>query len=269
MMRLAGGALFVAGALVACGGGKGKETGPEYLYPDEAGFCAALGEAECSDLAVKACYGSDQSTLAEDRAACQAARSSRCNPLGLPYHPELAEDCITTRQQALEDAVWTKAEIAAVEAACAPVFSKEGPDGASCTADTDCDAANGLRCVVKLNALSGVCGKPVVVAGGEDCSDPLAVCEEVYYCDPQVSHCLKRPEMDQACSSGVPCSADYYCTDVDAGTCLVKAKNGLDCTKDELCQGGFCVGATDTAPGKCSATLPLQLNADSCDVYRQ
>lgn len=268
MLRLAGGALFLSGVLVACGGGKMKETMAEYPYPDEASFCAALGEAECGDLVVKACYGSDQSTLAEDRAACQAARAGRCNPLGLPYHPDLAEDCVTTRQQALLDAVWTKDEIAAVEAACLPVFSKEGPEGASCTADTDCDAVSGLRCVVKLNALSGVCGKPVEVAGGEDCSDPLAVCGDVFYCDPQVSHCLKRPEMDQTCSSGVPCSADYYCTDVDAGTCLVKTKNGQGCTKDGLCQGGFCVGATDGAPGVCSSTLPLQINAAVCDLYR-
>lgn len=270
MKRVAGLGLWVAvGLLAAACGSRGKNDGPDYEYPTEQSFCQAVGEMECNDAVVKACYGSDQSSLAEDRASCVAARSAVCNPQALPYHPEPAEDCISARKVALEDAVWTKEEIANVEETCLPVLSKEGPDGAICKTSADCDSKEGLRCLVKFGSEEGVCGEPVVVVGGEDCADPLSVCDAAYYCDPQVNHCLKKPAVDEPCSVAAPCAGDFYCTDPEGGTCVVKTKNGLDCEKNELCSGGFCVGATADTSGVCSSTLPLQINADSCDPYRQ
>src|SRR5512139_2964862 len=109
MKRLAGCGLILVGLVAACGG-KRNGTGPDYPYPTEESFCAQVAESECNDAVVKACYGSDQSTLLEDRASCAAARTAGCNPLGLPYHPELAQECVIARQEAIEDAVWTKAE---------------------------------------------------------------------------------------------------------------------------------------------------------------
>lgn len=267
MKRLAGGTFFVLASVVAGCSGRG-ETGPDYLYPTEDDFCRAVGEAECNEAVVKACYGSDDSTLAEDQVSCRTARSAGCNPLGLPFHPEAAESCIVARQEALADGVWSKLEIATVETACLPVLSKQGQDGAACTADHDCDSAAGMRCVIKFGSSAGVCGEPLLVVGGEDCADPLAVCGDDFYCDPQVSHCLKRPGADQPCSAAAPCAADYYCTNSETGTCAPKTKNGLACERDELCLGGFCVGATADTTGVCSATLPLQLTSESCDPYR-
>jgi hypothetical protein len=267
MKRVAWGVLFLGGVFAACGG-KRTNTDPEYQYPTEESFCTAVSEIECNDAVVKACYGSDSATLEEDRASCQAARLSQCNPLQLPYHQEVADECILARQQALQDAIWTKDELDAVETACLPVLSKQLPDGAQCTSNFDCDSTAGLRCVIKFGSTTGVCGVPALMSGGEDCSDPLAVCDSAYYCEQQVSACLARPVMDEECSEAAPCAEDFYCSGIDPGTCVAKTKNGLGCAKDELCAGGFCIGATATMEGVCSSTLPLQINAISCDPFQ-
>lgn len=268
MKRLAGRGLFLVVGLVAACSGRKRDDDSEFLYPTEESFCTALGEAECNQEVVEACYGSDASTLLEDTTSCVAARSARCNPLGLPYHPEAAEGCITARQAALEDAVWNKDEIAAVETACLPVLSKEGAEAATCGADHDCNSAGGLKCIIKFGYAAGVCGVPVVMAGGEGCADPLEVCGDTFYCDSQVVHCLAKPALDEPCSAAAPCDEGFYCTDSEVGKCLAKTKNGLACQKDALCAGGFCVGATADVDGVCSSTFPLQITGDSCTEYR-
>jgi hypothetical protein len=269
MQRAAYHGLFLSTLLTACGGRETGETKPSYLYPAESDFCSALAKAECNKAVAKACYGSDDSTLAEDQANCAASRQLRCNPEGLPYHPELAEGCLAARRDGLADAVWTHVELDAVETACLPVFSKEGPDGAVCSVSTECDAAQGLLCIVKLGSIKGICGAPISVTGGEDCSDPVKVCSTGFYCDATMSsHCLALRKEGESCSAGSPCSADFYCTSPEDGVCTVKTKNGLDCVKGEVCAGGFCLGMTPNKAGVCSSTLPLQINAETCDPYR-
>lgn len=261
--------LFLALFASACGGGRDTDTSTEFAYPTESSFCAALARAECNDTVVQACYGSDETTLDDDQARCSSAREAKCNPKKLPYHPEQAEACIQARQAGLADAIWTHTELDAVDAACLPVFSKAGPDGAVCKTQDDCDTAAGFDCIVKLGSLQGVCGTPKVVGGGEDCKDPVSVCGAGFYCDPKVSHCLAQPKEGEACSSAAPCADDFYCTMSDAGKCALKTKNGLKCPEDRLCTGGFCLGVTAELDGICSSTLPLQINGTTCDPYRQ
>lgn len=259
--------LFLVALLPACGGGPETETTPQYEYPDQTSFCAALALAECNDSVVQACYGSDSTTLGDDKGSCAAARKANCNPKGLPYHPEQAEDCLDARKSGLSDALWTHDELDKVAAACAPVFSKKGPDGAVCTSDDDCDTGASLHCVVKLGSLQGVCAAPKVAGGGEDCKDPATVCTTGFYCDPKVSHCLAEPAQGEACSDAAPCASDFYCTASEAGMCAVKTKNGAKCTADALCAGGFCLGATAMVEGICSSTEPLQINSTACSLY--
>lgn len=266
---------FLFGLAGACGGG-GESTSdtttttsaPAYKYPTEESFCQAAAEAECSNAVVTACYGSDAASLPDDTTSCVAARVASCNPTFLPYHPEDAEGCVSARAAALADAVWSKEDLAAVEDACLPVFSKRQSEGAVCVASTDCDASTGLLCLVKLGSLDGICGAPTVVSAGESCAGPTDVCDAGFYCDPKVSHCLANPKENEPCSAGSPCASEFYCTDPDAGVCVAKTKNGLDCLSDGVCAGGFCVGATAAAPGKCSSTLPLTITSASCDTYR-
>lgn len=268
---------FLLGCLVVvlgagCGGGGDTDTGgsttSSYAYPTDASFCEALAKAECNDAVVTACYGSDQTSLPDDQKSCVTARAGRCNPDHLPYHPEHAEACIAAHAAAVQDATWTHDELAQIEEACLPVFSKQQSEGAACSVNTDCDATKDLRCVVKLGNIGGICAVPKVVTGGESCAAPAEVCADGFYCDPKVSHCLAYPQENEACSATTPCDPVFYCTDADTGVCTAKTKNGQACSLDEVCAGGFCVGANEHMTGKCSSTLQLALTSSSCDVYR-
>src|SRR4051794_21634132 len=116
MSRPAACSLFVVALVSACGGGPETDTSPQFAYPTESSFCAALAKAECNDSVVQAWYGSDATALADDRAGCAGARETQCTPNKLPYHPERAPDCIKTRLTGLADAVWTHEELDAVQA---------------------------------------------------------------------------------------------------------------------------------------------------------
>jgi hypothetical protein len=264
-------AMFASG----CGGPDGSGTGgtgggtttPQYAYPTAADFCQKLAEDECNETVVKACYGSDATSLATDVKSCEAARAARCAANTLPYHPEHAEECLQAHKDSLADAIWSHDEIKDTDAACLPVFNKMESEGAVCTADTDCDATQELHCLIKLGAIQGVCGKPKLVVGGAKCDDPVAVCDDANYCDPKIQYCLARQGEAKPCSAAQLCIKGMYCTDPDMGQCLKQLQNGNDCTKDDVCAGGFCIGATANQGGKCSSTLPLLINTASCAPY--
>jgi hypothetical protein len=262
--------LFLVG-LVACGrggGGEDTETKPGALLLSEALFCGALAAGECNRNVVRACYGSDQGTLARDRSRCIEARQAQCNPGGQPYRAEHALGCLVARQGALADAVWTRHEIAEADEACLKVFSGEGQEGEACASNVDCDAAAGFACIVRPGKPQGICGEPKRVGGGRDCSDPLSVCQDGFYCDPEILSCLAGRNEGRQCSATEPCAAAFYCTNEAGGGCRPKLENGLPCTDDKLCSGGFCLRPAGGQGGVCSATLPLQINAESCDLYR-
>lgn len=251
------------------GSGGGTSTNTQtstYSYPTEQSFCEAIAKAECNTAVVTACYGSDQASLAQDTESCVAARTPRCNPNKLPYHPEYAEPCVNAHAAGLSDAVWTHDELASMESACLPVFSKGQPKGSTCAASTDC--ADGVTCLMKIGSLSGVCDTPNVIAAGEGCEGASDVCDAGFYCSPKVWHCLAEGTENEVCSEGAPCADAYYCSDPDTGACVLKTKNGLDCVGDQVCAGGFCVGATANSSGKCSSTLPLSITSTACDDYR-
>lgn len=270
MSRLAIPGLFLVAFPAACGGrGEPERTTRDFVYPTEQSFCAAIAEVECNPAVVRACYGSDTSTLTADAMACKEARVQRCNPDHLPYHPEQAEGCVDARRDALSDAVWTRAELDAVFEACLPVLSHEVPEGRACASDHDCNAAAGLRCIPGQDDLRSVCAEPVTASGGEPCDDAGTVCDEAFYCGPG-GHCIVKPERDQPCSAAVPCAKDFYCSepDGDGGVCLDKIENGAACCSDSVCAGSFCIGAAGSKKGVCAATLPLAITSPTCDLYR-
>jgi len=74
--------------------------GPSPLDTEE-GFCKALATAQCSTSLVASCYNArpmDSATIQTDTTRCvaSASRADVCNPTGLPYHSEVAQDALDT-----------------------------------------------------------------------------------------------------------------------------------------------------------------------------
>jgi hypothetical protein len=238
--------------------------GPQYTYPSEADFCAAIAAAECTDQVVDACYASVPEKLAEDRAKCVAARTdpARCNPSSFAYFPQFADACVASRAKIYTDAELTKQEIEDDYEACLPVFSRGGRDGSACTIDIDCDTSTDLRCVIK--GTTGTCRNPVEAAGGDECTAPDTVCADTHYCDG--SNCLTRKNAGAACSDVILCGEDLKC-DATSSTCVAKLGGGETCLVDEDCQG-FCILTAGETDGTCAGKIVLEISSQTCDSFQ-
>jgi hypothetical protein len=238
--------------------------GPQYTYPSEADFCAAIAAAECTDAVVDACYASAPEKLAEDRAKCVGLRkeAARCNPSSFAYFPEYADACVASRAKIYADAELTKTEIEDDYEACLPVFSRGGGEGSVCTTDIDCDTAADLRCVVKGTPAQGACYVPVEAAGGDECIEADTLCADTHYCDG--SNCLTRKSAGAACSDTILCGVDLKC---EALTCVEKLGGGETCTADEDCQG-FCILTAGETTGTCAGKIVLAISSQTCDAFQ-
>lgn len=246
-----------------------EPTGPQYTYPTEASFCTALAKAECNKTVVGACFGSDDTTLEADTAKCVTAREATCNPQNLPYNPAAADACIAKRTSVLSDAELTRVEIDDADEACLAVFSRDGGSGVTCAVNTDCNTADGLRCVVKPGQASGTCATPEILGGGEKCTADNAVCDVGFFCSATAGdYCVAQPALGEACAPAMPCQDAFKCSaDVD-GVCEAKLDNGAVCADDLQCSGGFCLKSTGQTDGNCSAKYKLEFTSQSCDPFR-
>lgn len=261
--------LASAVALGGCSVSTDEDPGGTSPFATEAGFCAALAEAECNDQVVTACFGSDEAALESDRSRCVSAREGECNPQNLEYNSAAAEVCINARKAALADAQITRVEIKAAEEACLAVFSGGGASGATCSGHADCDTPAGLRCVVKPGAASGNCAEPTSIGGGSDCSASNAVCNDGFYCSAESGDiCREQPAEGDDCSAAAPCAEGFKCSVATGGVCLAKGQGGDTCATGDDCAGGFCSKPTGAAAGACSSTEQLASTSQSCDAFR-
>jgi hypothetical protein len=263
---LAGASLVLGGAALAggCGGG--------YDLTSIVGFCQAQAAADCSIAIVGACYGSSDQTISTDTDSCIAARSqiSKCNPSGLPYHPEFADACVAQHQAVFANSQIDGATYATLRDACLPVFNKGNPQGSGCSDDSDCDVGNQLRCVV--HAGKGTCQIPTAVGGGESCSQLAAQCTDssgnidTFYCD-SGNHCVTAGAAGEKCSSADACGTGLRCNS-SAKVCVDQATNGQPCHAASECAGGFCLGASSSAVGECAATLTYAFGGSTCQDFK-
>ena len=263
------------------------DSGPNYAHPNEADFCAALARAQCTDSAVKACYGSADADIEGDRSTCISHRSNldtcRASVTGgiaiasPTYNPaQETQKCIDAQGAVYADAAISRAELDAAVLACIKILSGAGTAGSNCDNDYDCNTTTGLQCVRKAGQLVGTCAVPTVAGGGEDCMDPAIECAETFYCDAAEGGsgaCLKAKAAGAVCSADAPCQDDFNCVitdpELDAGTCESKLANGAACEADNAaaCQGTFCNVASGQTTGKCAANLALAQTSTSCDAF--
>lgn len=234
-------------------------SGPYYKYPTLADFCTAVATGECNSNVTNACGSMTD--------GCTTAAAKACNANKLPYHPQKAEDCVKAISDAWSDAALTHDEITSTNTACLPVFNKEGGKNATCTVDSDCDALNGLSCIVKLSATgsTGHCGTPVMVAAGDDCSGTDAQCDATHYCD-MGGHCVSVQAEGKVCTATEPCDASLRCEGTTNKVCTARGMDGSACKSDDDCQG-FCLIPVNNTMGKCKATDALNSLATNCTEF--
>lgn len=232
--------------------------GPYYKYATLGDFCAAVGDGECNSSVTMAC--------GSDGPSCTKAATAACSAISLPYHPEKAEACLSALTSAWSDASLSKDEVTSTGKACLPVFNKAGGNQAACTADSDCDALNGLSCIVRLSmtGATGHCAVPVMVAPGDSCSAADAQCDETHYCDGK--HCVSVETMGASCSATDPCDASLRCEGATATVCTPRGMPGDTCTIDDDCDG-FCLIASGTKTGKCKTTDTLNSLGTNCAPF--
>lgn len=265
-------------ALAGCGTKETTEI-PGPPYPTASSYCQALAEAVCSQAVVQACFGSTADSLAADTANCvnNYSQGPNCNPGGYAYDNRNGKSCIEIIAAMYSDGRLASDELAAVQTiiltddgrlACLAAFNAGRGTGAPCMGDEECNVSDNLRCVVTSSG-AGSCQIPVVTGPAEPCAEAAQQCDEAQdlYCGSDLQ-CIRKPDVGGTCSLTdpiVPCREDAQCV-VD--TCQAKIANGVTCTLDEQCEGGFCVKALAATSGTCSGVLVLnQTTERACEPF--
>jgi hypothetical protein len=174
--------------------------------------------------------------------ACQDAQADAC----LGWLPTVIQDqnvdaCIEAVGKAYTDADLRADELDIVVRLGAPcnqiVASRKG--GAKCSADADCDAAGGQRCVYKELA-TGTCQVPEVANAGFPCDEPQQSCEVGFFCNGE--NCIAGLGTGEECINHAQCGADSFCET----TCESRRDVGADCANDFECASGICYALGDT-----------------------
>jgi hypothetical protein len=268
---IAGGALALAGGALA---GGCSSDGPTADFSTQMSFCQALAAADCSDAAVRACYGADDSSVAADTQTCITTRSAPdvCNPAGLPYHATFAQDCVNARTALYQGTQLDPGLFAAAQQACQGVFNKGLPVGTACTADTDCAvipaAEQQPMPVCIIHAGKGTCQVPNPVGPGDKCVGLADQCPDGYSCQGTTgSFCVQNPGKGEACAPGIQCgsSASKLRCDPNTNLCTDPIADGGACTDASDCAGSFCVPTSKG--GVCSHTYALALGGAACLAF--
>lgn len=256
--------------LVSCAAPSGDAPDAKPTLATVEGYCAARAESECAAIVVTKCGSKDQT-------ACEKARAASCLaeiPQGTTYVPDGAASCVAKTRDAYSDGQLTAAEVAAVQAACARVFSGPGGVRAPCTVDADCSSAMNLSCVVRPDphgaAPTGKCLTPREVAPGESCAGEADVCTADFFCNPMSKQCDARAGGGDSCSPEYkPCVAGYKCpTSIFGGACTALAQAGEPCTSDPQCAHALCSKAKGAQEGTCADVIALSPLSAACAPFQ-
>lgn len=252
-------ALFSVFFWFACSGAQPGPGAEEDKLRTESQFCGEWATAACNEEVVSACSGTRSGCLATQKSACQVLV-----PTG--YGSENAEDCLSAVEDAYEDAELTAEELDIVlklGGPCGTLVDGGQDEGGSCASKFDCATVDGFECVIKPGDSEGTCQVPVEAPTGGSCTGPEDTCAPDAYCDG--SRCLLR-EVDLPCAIDEACPQGYRCsiaTGETEGECVMKLANGTDCTIDEECASGVCIGTTRR---RCAASVILTIESTLCDT---
>jgi hypothetical protein len=240
---------------------KGKDVPPNPLAT-RSGFCQAWAEAACQDKVVTNC----NANKTDD---CINSQSDFCLSI-VPekYDATNADACISAVKDAYADAELSPDDIAIViklGAPCDKLSAGSVKSGGDCSADYDCDTAQGLACIQKQGAKTGICGTPEVVGPGDACDGPKQVCDDKHFCNGENCVAFKK--------EGFACDGDYECDPTDhcviatgAAATSCEARLGLNetCTSDDDCASRYCAIAPKDTEGQCASTIVLTRTEPLC-----
>jgi hypothetical protein len=242
------------------------------VYPTKSTFCDQLAKLVCNDTVVRACYGSDDSSLVADTESCVDAFKDQdlCMP-SVDYHNDQddtqASACLSAWRGVYSDGAIEADELAEAEETCLAAFHDAGAAGSDCIEDSECDIADSLRCVVKPGATGGTCQEPEEMGGGHECAEINQTCAEGFYCDPS-GNCLARENIGDPCSSEILCVEEANCSAPVDGVCEAKLPNNETCQRDLDCANGLCNKGTGDTDGLCAGRITLNQTSAACDIFR-
>jgi hypothetical protein len=195
----------------------------------EMSFCAQKAEKECG-TDTKGVAVSCGATVA----ACKAVRAAACaawipsqESATRPFRPENIGNCLNKTTDAYASVTVLPAKRAAMDEACARVFSGRGAMLAACTSSFDC--ATDLIC----DPNASICVKKTIT-NSAFCGDPGSVCPANQYCTlvGMFRTCVANKAAGQACSATDPCIAGLRCS---GGICTDRVGVNLACGSDDDC----------------------------------
>ncbi len=257
--------LVVVVGVVACAAPV-MEQDSATQYSSLGKYCGARAQAECNTQVVTHCG-------VKDPAACVQKRTSACmadTPQGATYEPARALACVEAVKTAYASATLTKDALAAMDTACALIWSGPGTARAPCSVDLDCSSKDGLRCVIPLGQTAGKCLRPSMVPPAAPCPGEADQCPSDYYCQTKSQVCVSRGAEGSQCNrDSMPCLPGLYCSGALFITaCKPLATAGSPCDTGGDCADGLCDKASSSSKGTCSAAITLSPLDARCVNYR-
>lgn len=232
----------------------------------ETSFCMQKAEKECGTDS-KGVAASCGATLV----ACKAARVAACTAWVAtqesptrPFRTENIGNCLNKTADAYSSVTVVPSKRAAMDDACARVFSGRGAAATATTPATPCtssfDCATDLICDANLN----ICAKKVVSNTGY-CNDPGSVCPANQYCAlvGTLRMCVAAGGAGQACGATAPCLASLRCS---GGICMDRVAFNLACGSDDDCAVGapYCDSYSACI---CRAGFTPTIGANECVAF--
>ena len=245
--------LFLAVALIGCGGGGGNTRA---VTADD--FCDDKAAAECADVAGR-CGNNMVNCVTARKAVCLQFVEGAMSPTRKFKVANMAT-CLSQTKNVYKNVLITPAQQATMDDACSYVFQGDAAKLEPCETKYDCKT--GLICD------KGLCATKIAKNKDDLCSDPGAICNAGSICskdaDSGVFKCVAKGGAGEACDNDTnPCLEALRCS---AGMCVARAMSGEACMSNDDCATTvpFC---DDSIGNKCDQGLNLGPGSAACAKF--
>jgi hypothetical protein len=220
-------------------------------------FCQDYSKRECAKVANYCSFSAS---------SCEPSRLDNCKAMAAAsktgarqFNVDNADRCLKQLDTTYASLPIDATKLAALDAACARVFSGSAKANESCTVDFDCTG--------DLICDKARCGTRKVVAAGGGCANIGETCPTGQYCNMANAtspyFCTSKQGQGAACSDAQPCTEKLRCT----GTCGPRLAIGMICTSDDECESLYCNPYAPAGARKCGVGLSFSDGSPSCLAF--